>query len=59
MKELFPPNIKTHIMETRDCEHFEVFHSDTERLKQSPILYMQNLLNIEVKRKKQEERFGS
>ena len=56
MKQLFPPNIKTHTMKTRHSEHFEVFHAHTERLKQSPILYMQNLLNNEVERMKQEER---
>ena len=43
-------------METRDFEHFQVLHVNTERLKQCPILYMQNQLNGEVKRKKQEER---
>ena len=55
MSQLFPPNNKQHIMKTRESEHFKVNHANTNRLQQSPILYMQNLLNNEVKRKKQEE----
>ena len=51
MKHLFPPNNRTHDMEPRHYEHFQVLKANTERLKQSPIIYMQNLLNQEVKRK--------
>ena len=54
MAKLFPPNNKTHSMKTRESEHFQVNHANTERLKQSPILYMQNLLNMEVKRRNHE-----
>ena len=55
IKHLFPPNKNKHAMETRDFEHFQVLHANTERLKKSPIVYMQNQLNSEIKRKKQEE----
>ena len=41
-------------METRDMEHFKVFHANTERLKNGPIIYMQNLLNTEVRRRIQQ-----
>ena len=51
MKKLFPPNTKKHLMDTRTHEHFEVFHSNTSRLQGSPIIYMQHLLNSEIKRK--------
>ena len=54
MKYLFPPNNKVHLMETRDMEHFKVFHANTERLKNGPIIYMQNLLNTEVRRRIQQ-----
>ena len=50
MKHLFPPNDKYHMMETRKYEHFKVFKANTNRLQESPIIYMQNLLNAEVKR---------
>ena len=55
MAKLCPPSKKEHIMKTQESEHFEVFHANTNRLQQSPILYMQNLLNNEFKRKMQEE----
>ena len=45
MKGLFPNNKKVHPMETRFEEFFEVNHAKTERLKNSPIIYMQKLLN--------------
>ena len=54
MKYLFPPNNKIHDMETRDSEHFKVSNFNTERMRNSPIIYMQNLLNNEVRRKKTE-----
>ena len=54
IKHLFPPNKNKHAMETRYFEHFQVLHANTERLKKSPIVYMQNQSNSEVKRKKQE-----
>ena len=42
---MFPKNIKTHNMETRNQEIYKVEHSNTERYKNSAIIYMQNLLN--------------
>ena len=59
MNKLFPPNIKEHIMETRNHEHFEVFQAYTSRLKESPIIYMQNLLNSEIKRKMEQDKIWS
>ena len=43
---MFPENKKTHQMETRVPEKYEVQHANNERLKNSSIIYMQNLLNI-------------
>ena len=45
MNHMFPKNIKLHLMETRNPEKFTVQHANTERLKRSPIIFMQNLLN--------------
>ena len=47
MKNMFKPNKKTHQMETRFAENIEVNHANTERLKNSPVIYMQRLLNLE------------
>ena len=47
MKYLFPKNNKTHPMKTRNEEQFEVNYSNTDRLRNSPIIYMQRLLNEE------------
>ena len=47
MKNMFQTNKKTHYMETRFAENYEVNHANTERLKNSPIIYMQRLLNLE------------
>ena len=49
MKSLFPPNNRCHIMKPRKYEHFQVLHANTERMKKSPIVHMQNLLNNEVR----------
>ena len=56
MKQLFPPNNRIHTMFPRDHEHFQVYHANTERMKNSPIIYMQNLLNQNIKRKKEQDR---
>ena len=56
MKSLFPPNKSTHTMKTRDHEHFKVFHANTNRYKESPIIYIQNLLNNEIKRRQEEDK---
>ena len=42
---MFLKNIKTHNMETRKQEIYKVEHANTERYKNSAIIYMQNLLN--------------
>ena len=44
-KHMFPLNLKTHNMETRETEKFKVQHALTDRLKNSALIYMQNLLN--------------
>ena len=44
-QNMFPLNMKKHNMDTRHPEKFKVQHANTERLKKSPIIYMQNLLN--------------
>ena len=42
---MFPENKKMHKMETRNPEKYLVQHANTERLRKSAIIYMQNLLN--------------
>ena len=44
-KHMFPKNEKNHLMGTRHREKFEVQHAHTDRLKNSSIIFMQNLLN--------------
>ena len=48
--ELFPMNDKKHIMQTRDDERFQVKFANTDRLKHSSIITMQNMLNDDAKR---------
>ena len=57
MIHLFPPNDGTHIMETRNHEHFEVFKANTNRLQDSPIISMLTLSNAEVRRKSEQDDF--
>ena len=45
MKSLFPKNAKNHEMLTRFKEKYEVNYANTERLRKSPIIFMQRLLN--------------
>jgi hypothetical protein len=45
MKKMFPLNDKSHNMGTRKTEKFKVQHALTDRLKDSALIYMQNLLN--------------
>ena len=47
----FTENENTH-MNTRFHEKYEVLFSNTERMKKSSIVYMQNLLNEEEKEEK-------
>ena len=42
---MFPTNLKTHKMSTRDEESFDVKFAHTGRLQNSAIPYMQRLLN--------------
>ena len=42
---MFPKNENHTQMNTRFKEKFKVEHANTERLKNSSIIYMQNLLN--------------
>ena len=45
MKHMFPLNSKAHTMNTRTEEKYVVQHANTDRLKNSAIIYMQNMLN--------------
>ena len=45
LKKHFIENDKSHSMETRNPEMFEVYFANTERLRKSPVIYMQKLLN--------------
>ena len=53
IKSFFPPNNRTHPMDIRNHEHYQVDFAHTQRLKDSPILYMQNNLNNEVRRRRE------
>ena len=44
-KNIFPENERIHNMQTRNPEKYVVQHANTERLKKSAIIFMQNLLN--------------
>ena len=56
MKALFHPNKKIHPINPRNSNNFEVFHTNTERTKNSPIIYMQNLLDSYVREKMQRDK---
>ena len=45
MKHLFPINYKSHKMETRNSDKYYIQFAHTKRLQNSPIIYMQRLLN--------------
>ena len=45
MKHMFPLTEKPHQMGTRRPEKFKVQHANTDRLKDSALIFMQNLLN--------------
>ena len=49
MKHIFPENDKLHEMDTRYTEKYKVMHANTGRLENSPIIYMQKMLNEETK----------
>ena len=42
---MFPENKKSHVMNTRQKEKFKIEFANTQRFKNSAIIYMQNLLN--------------
>ena len=46
-KQMFPLNNKLHNMETRNGEKYEVQKANTDRLKNSAMICMQNLLNMQ------------
>ena len=48
--DMFPLNERGTTPKTRFTEKFKVYHANTERLKNSPIIYMQNLLNEDHRR---------
>ena len=50
LSHMFPINEKTHKMGTRKEEKFEVQFANTGRLQKSPIIYMEKLLNENVKK---------
>ena len=43
---MFPENTKPHGMNTRYEEKYKVQFANTDRLKNSPVVYMQKLLNL-------------
>ena len=47
-KHMFPKNEKNHDMNTRHVEKYQVEYANTERKRNSPIIYMQKLLNANV-----------
>ena len=47
LTDLFPENENQHCL--RNPEKYNVLHANTERLKNSSIIYMQNLLNIDAR----------
>ena len=44
-KKMFPEAKKIHQMEIRKTEKYQVQHANTERLRKSSVIYLQNLLN--------------
>ena len=46
IKDLFPLKDKKHEMITRNQEIFEIKKANTKRLQNSPVIYMQKLLNL-------------
>ena len=49
LNDLFPEYENNHLMKTRYNEKFKVLYANTDRMKNSSIIYMQNLLNKEYK----------
>ena len=51
LSQMIPLNENVHKMTPRIHQKYKVQHANTERLKQYSIIYMQNLLNENEKRK--------
>ena len=51
MKKLFPLKISKHKMKKRKEQKYQVIKARTNRMKKSPVIYMQNLLNCDEERK--------
>ena len=49
LKDLFQVTEKTHGMKTRDSDKYKVMFANTDRLKNSSVIMMQNLLNEDAK----------
>ena len=45
LNHMFPTNEKPHEMKTRNVDKFKIQFANTGRLQNSPIIYMQKLLN--------------
>ena len=51
MKGLFPLKVSKHKMKKRNEQKYQVTKAKTNRMKKSPVIYMQNLLNCDEERK--------
>ena len=51
MKNLFPLKVSAHKMKKRKEQKYQVLKAKRNRMKKSPIIYMQNLLNCDEKKK--------
>ena len=51
LTDLFPENENQYNL--RNTEKYQVLHANTERLRKSSVIYMQNLLNIEARNQQQ------
>ena len=51
MKNLFPLKVSKHKMIKRKEQKYQVLKAKTNRMKKSPIIYMQNLLNCDEEQK--------
>ena len=52
LSDMFPRNSKNHLMKKRGRETFYVKKAKTERLRKSAVVNMQNLLNKDVKERR-------
>ena len=55
LDDLFPENESKHPMNTRHHDKFQVYNAKTERMRRSSIVFMQNLLNEEYQRTKDQD----